>query len=106
MYICPWNKIRKRYVKILYKHLVGFGGCKRMQRNVQKRLKQTTPPPPQNERKVYGAFSSFRNFLKKMKNYNQIIWWFQIKFISLQRELVILVFNKRIIYYEVRKREE
>lgn len=41
-----------------------------------------------------------------MKNYDQIIWWFQIKFVSLHRESVILVFNKRIIYYEVRKREE
>ena len=55
---------------------------------------------------MYGAFSFFRNFLKKMKNYNQIIWWFKIKFVSLQRELDILVFYKRIIYYEVRKCKE
>ena len=49
--------------------------------------------------------SIFRNFLKKMKNYNQIIWWFKIKFVTLQRELEHK-FNLNLFYYEVRKREE
>ena len=40
-----------------------------------------------------------------MKNYNQIIWWFKIKFVTLQRELEYK-FNLNLFYYEVRKREE
>lgn len=49
------KQVRKRYVKILYKHLVGFSGCKQVQMNVWKRLKHITPPPPQTERQVFGA---------------------------------------------------
>lgn len=76
-----------------------------MQRNIQKRLKRADGHGGIFERKVYGAFSFFRNFLKKMKNYNQIIWWFKIKFVTLQRELEHK-FNLNLFYYEVRKREE
>jgi len=49
------EKVRKRYVKILYTHLVGFGGCKQTPTNTQQRLKQLTPPPPQTERQVFGV---------------------------------------------------
>ena len=61
-----------------------FGGFKQTSTNIQKRLKHIDGSGGIFERKVFGAFSFFRNFLKKMKNYNQIIWWFQIYYLPLR----------------------
>jgi len=64
MYTYSGNKARKRYVKILYTHLVGFSGCKQMRRNVQKRLKHAGGGGGAPERKEYGANDLFRKKIK------------------------------------------
>ena len=51
------KQVRKRYVKNLYKHLVGLDGCKRTRMNIEKRLKRMVGCGVYFERKVYGIYN-------------------------------------------------